>query len=133
MCKTLKTRTRAWAVGTGAATAAVTLGGTLLVSPAEAAPARPYGTVVAQTGVNERQYPSTDSSVLGFLKYGSQVGLKCKVRAQNIGGNEIWYLLRDRATWVSAKYVDNTGFVKYCKDVQRNSLTHSTQAKTAKG
>ncbi|MER5968308.1 SH3 domain-containing protein [Streptomyces sp. NPDC002055] len=126
MSKTLKMHTRRLALGTGATAAAITLGGTLLAAgPAQAAPAQPYGTVIAQSGVNERQYPSTDSSMAGFLRYRAQVGLKCKVRAQNIDGNDIWYLLRDRQTWVSAKYVDNTGFVKYCKDVQRGSYNNS--------
>ncbi|KOG89098.1 hypothetical protein ADK38_16140, partial [Streptomyces varsoviensis] len=100
---------------------------------AQAAPARPYGTVTSSSGLFERQYPSTDSAVRGSLKHGAQVGLRCKVRAQNIGGNTIWYLLRDRATWVTAKYVDNTGDVKYCKDVQRSKVVHYPAAKRPRG
>ncbi|MFE7121050.1 SH3 domain-containing protein [Streptomyces sp. NPDC057654] len=90
-------------------------------TPAKAAPARPYGTVVTRSKeLIERQYPSTDSAARGSLKRGAQVGLRCKVHAQNIENrNTIWYLLRDRAVWVTAAYVDNTGDVKYCKDVQR--------------
>lgn len=135
MPKVLKTLSRRTAVGSGAAVAAVALGGTLVAAaPAPAAPpARPFGTVVSPSGVNERQYPSTDSSVLGFLKFRSQVGLKCKVRAQNIAGNTVWYLLRDRNVWVTARFVDNTGSVKFCKDVQTSSLNDSPQAKTAMG
>ncbi|SEG55314.1 hypothetical protein SAMN05216223_106192 [Actinacidiphila yanglinensis] len=107
--------------GVGALTTAAALGTALLAAvPAQAAtPARPYGTVVAGDGVVQRQYPSTDSSVRGSLAYHQQVGLRCKVRAQNIAGNDIWYLLRDNSNWVSAKYVDNTGTVSYCKDVLR--------------
>ncbi|THA23832.1 SH3 domain-containing protein [Streptomyces sp. RKND-216] len=87
------------------------------VAPAGAAPARPYGTVVTPAGLSIREYPSTDSSVTGGLGYRAQVGLRCKVRAQNIDGNTLWYQLRSSGDWVTARYVDNTGFVPYCKDV----------------
>ncbi|WP_328321335.1 SH3 domain-containing protein [Streptomyces sp. NBC_00388] len=109
--------------GAGALTTALTLGATLMAAaPAQADPPRtPYGTVTSPTGLIQRQYPSTDSSVRGSLRYREQVGLRCKVRAQNIDGNTIWYLLRDSNTWISARYVDNHGYVNYCKDVQRSS------------
>ncbi|MFI9328866.1 SH3 domain-containing protein [Kitasatospora sp. NPDC052868] len=79
-------------------------------------PSEPYGTVVSNDGSNVRQFPSTDSSVIGTLPSGAQVGLRCKVRAQDVLGNDIWYLLRDREGWVAARYVDNTGTVRFCKD-----------------
>ncbi|MCX4722356.1 SH3 domain-containing protein [Streptomyces sp. NPDC090052] len=108
--------------GAGALTTAVALGATLMAAaPAQADPHGPYGTVTARTGLIERQYPSTDSSVRGSLHFRQTVALKCKVRAQNIEGNTVWYLLRDRQVWVSARYMDNHGFVKYCKDVDRSS------------
>ncbi|MET9532917.1 MULTISPECIES: SH3 domain-containing protein [unclassified Streptomyces] len=108
--------------GAGALTTAVALGATLMAAaPAQAAPPRPYGTVTSPTGLIERQFPSTDSSEKGSLPYHRQVGLKCKVRAQNIDGNTVWYLLRDSNVWISARYVDNTGYVNYCKDVLRSS------------
>ncbi|WP_406135141.1 SH3 domain-containing protein [Streptomyces sp. NBC_01089] len=108
--------------GAGALTTALTLGATLMAAaPAQAAPPRPYGTVTSPTGLIQRMYPSTDSSVRGSLPNHKQVGLRCKVRAQNIDGNTIWYLLRDSNTWISARYVDNTGYVNYCKDVQKSS------------
>ncbi|WP_435136622.1 SH3 domain-containing protein [Actinacidiphila sp. bgisy144] len=122
----------------GALAAAAALGTTLLgataAQAAPAAPAQPYGTVVAGNGVVQRQFPSTDSSVKGSLAYRQQVGLRCKVRAQNIEGNDIWYLLRDNSNWVSAKYVDNTGYVSYCKDVLRSgSDVMNAVPKGAKG
>ncbi|MFF2042790.1 hypothetical protein ACFVVX_20395 [Kitasatospora sp. NPDC058170] len=42
--------------------------------------------------------------------------MRAKVRAQNVDGNDIWYLLRDQRTWVAARYVMNTGDVKWAKD-----------------
>ncbi|HCA87320.1 MAG TPA: hypothetical protein DEQ61_18690 [Streptomyces sp.] len=128
-------RSRRAGLAYGAAAAAVMIGGSLLgAAPAQAAPpAQPYGTVVTPSGVNERQYPSTDSSVKGTLAYRAQVGLTCKVRAQNIDGNTVWYLLRDEETWVTARYVDNTGYVDYCKNVMPSALTQSKEARTAKG
>ncbi|MFE5909087.1 SH3 domain-containing protein [Streptomyces wedmorensis] len=74
-------------------------------------PSQPYGTVVSEIGVNVRELPSTDSPRIAVLPYRSTIGLKYKVRAQNIDGNHIWYLLRDRPGWVTARYVDNTGNV----------------------
>ena len=106
------------ASATGAATVAAVLT-TLAVGavPAQAHPTEPYGTVVAGSGLNERQYPSTDSHIVGSLPHGAQVGLKCKVRAQNIDGNTLWYLLRRNHNWVTARFVANHGTVPYCKNV----------------
>jgi hypothetical protein len=139
MSKVVKTPRRL-AVGTSAVTAAFALGGSLLVAaPAQASPdpspaaEKPYGTVTAPSGLNERQHLSTDSLVRGHLPFRAQVGLKCKVKAQSVEGNPVWYLLRDRPHWVSAKYVDNTGSVEFCKDVQRDHLPDSPQTKTPKG
>ncbi|MFE7560497.1 SH3 domain-containing protein [Kitasatospora sp. NPDC057500] len=84
-------------------------------------PSEPFGTVVSEIGVNIREFPSTDSSVVGSLPFGTKVGLRSKVRAQNIDGNDIWYLLRDRNAWVAARHVDNTGVVKFAKDVSGGS------------
>lgn len=78
-------------------------------------PTLPYGRVVTREGVAEYQYPSTDSAVLGRLAYGVQIGLRCKVHAQSIDGNSVWYQLRDRPTWVTARYVDSIGIVRLCK------------------
>ncbi|WP_263168412.1 SH3 domain-containing protein [Streptomyces sp. SCSIO ZS0520] len=93
------------------------------------APAKPYATVTTKAGLNKRQFPSTDSSVRGFLPYRAQVGVVCKVRAQNIAGNDIWYLVRDKSQpWISAKYAANTGYVKYCKDVLRSKVRQMPRA-----
>ncbi|MFG2395409.1 SH3 domain-containing protein [Streptomyces lavendulae] len=80
-------------------------------------PSEPFGTVEPGSGVNIRQFPSTDSTVIGSLGSGSKVGLRCKVRSQNINGNDIWYMLRGQEGWVAARYVMNTGHVNWCKDV----------------
>ena len=101
--------------------------------PAQAAPGptKPFGVVTAKTGLSQRQYPSTDSSVRGYLHHRAQVGLVCKVRTQSVGGNTVWYLTRqERASWVSAKYVTNSGYVKYCKDVQRSRTSRTTRRST---
>ncbi|MFC5722888.1 SH3 domain-containing protein [Streptomyces gamaensis] len=75
--------------------------------------------MVSTSGVNERTYPSTDASVRGVLARGQRIGLRCKVRAQNIGPHDTWYLLRDRTTWVSAAHVSPTGAVPLCREVSR--------------
>ncbi|MFF1646924.1 SH3 domain-containing protein [Streptomyces sp. NPDC058240] len=135
MLKIVKRRARHIAACSGAAVAMV-LGAPLLAAAApsqDSVPVEPYATVISQSGVNERQYPSTDSSVLGILSYYDQVGLRCKVRAQDIVGDDVWYLLRDEQAWISARYVVQTGAVPYCKDAQPNGFTSSPQAADAKG
>ena len=134
MFQSFNVLTKRTVAGAGAVTAATALAATLLAAvPAQAAPARPFGTVVSPSGVNLRQYPSTDSSVRGTLPFRAQVGLKCKVRAQNIEGNTIWYLLRDRPVWVTARFVDNTGFVPFCIDVESSRMSNTAQSSMAKG
>ncbi|MEE4419749.1 SH3 domain-containing protein [Streptomyces bugieae] len=135
----LAVRGRKLAAGAGALTTAVALGATLsAMAPAQAAPAptaKPYGVVTTKMGLSERQYPSTDASVKGFLRHRAQVTLVCKVRTQPVGGNSVWYLTGEgRGTWVAAKYVTNTGNVKYCKEVQRSRMApHNNAAKHAVG
>ncbi|MFK0295928.1 SH3 domain-containing protein [Streptomyces sp. NPDC090442] len=95
-------------------------------------PGSAYGTVSAGRGMNEREYPSTDSASQGYFRNGTRVYLVCKVRAQNIRGNDVWYLIRgSRRTWISAKHVANTGFVKYCNDGRPNRVKPSDAAKHA--
>ncbi|MGW7576043.1 SH3 domain-containing protein [Streptomyces sp. NPDC054765] len=133
----LVARGRQLAAGAGALTTAVALGATLFAAaPAQAAPVpvKPFGVVTAKAGLSQRQYPSTDSSVRGYLHHRAQVGLVCKVRTQSVGGNTVWYLTREeRASWVSAKYVTNSGFVKYCKDIRRGRVQPNNAAKHAVG
>ncbi|MCK1795363.1 hypothetical protein MTQ01_04935 [Streptomyces sp. XM4193] len=114
-------------LGAGAAQAAPA------AAKAAAAPALPYGTVVTPAGVNTRQYPSTDSSVKGTLVYGQQVGLDCKVNAQNVDGNTVWFKLRGAEQWVTARWVDNTGTVLLCKDKYPTAANGSRAANAAKG
>ncbi|MFI0906400.1 SH3 domain-containing protein [Streptomyces sioyaensis] len=134
--ETLVARGKELAAGAGALAAAVAVGATLFAAPAQAAPGplKPYGVVTAKAGLSQRQYPSTDSSVRGYLRHRAQVGLVCKVRTQNVRGNSVWYLTRgERPAWVSAKYVANSGVVKYCKDVQHRRVQPSNPAKHAVG
>ncbi|MBP2406624.1 hypothetical protein SNS2_4806 [Streptomyces netropsis] len=117
--------------------AAVALATPLLaVGPAQSAPVPvpPSGTVTAASGVNERAYPSIDSKVTGRpLKHRAPIALRCKVRAQNIGGNEYWYLLRARPTWVAAKYVGAVGNVPLCRSVNRSVLDDTPATRAAMG
>lgn len=136
---TRRIRITAVAVGVSALAGGSLLGvGVAQASPsaaekAAASPAQPYGTVVTEAGVNTRQYPSTDSSVKKTLEYKQQVGLDCKVNAQNVDGNTVWFKLRHKQQWVTARYVDNTGAVELCKDKYPTAETNSRAANGAKG
>ncbi|MCH6160015.1 SH3 domain-containing protein [Streptomyces marispadix] len=133
--------TTARRVRIAATASAVLLGGSLLgASTAEASaagtvavPHKPYGIVTAMSGLNVRQYPSTDSSVKYVLPYHAKRGLDCKIRAQVIAGNPFWYKLRNSNYWISARYVHNVGHVKLCKDAHPSSLTDSARARQAMG
>jgi len=133
--------TTARRVRIAATASAVLLGGSLLgASAAEANdsavaahPHKPYGIVTAKSGLNVRQYPSTDSSVKYVLPHGAKRGLDCKVRAQVIDHNPYWYKLRNSQSWVSARYVHNVGHVKLCKDRYPSPLTDSAESQKAMG
>lgn len=126
-----------------AATAcAVLMGGSLLgASTAQASPSadsatwlkKPYGIVIAKSGLNVRQYPSTDSSVKYVLPFHAKRGLDCKVRAQLIHGDPIWYKLRNSNFWISGRYTKVVGHVKFCKDVRPSALNNTAKAKKAMG
>jgi hypothetical protein len=126
-----------------AATAcAVLMGGSLLgASTAQASPSadtvaypkKPYGIVLAHSGLNVRQYPSTDSSVKYVLPFHAKRGLDCKVRAQLIHGDPIWYKLRNSNYWISGRYTKAVGYVKWCKDVRPSALNNTAKAKKAMG
>ncbi|MEX2980441.1 SH3 domain-containing protein [Streptomyces sp. C36] len=132
MFSTLAVRCRK---ASAAVLAVAALGGSLLaVAPAQALPpVRPYGAVVASSGINERVFPTTDSAVKGVLKFHTQIALRCKARAQDVSGNALWYLLKERNTWVAARYVDSTGEVPLCRTLTRSVLDESAESRRAMG
>ncbi|GAA2400430.1 hypothetical protein GCM10010420_28890 [Streptomyces glaucosporus] len=71
------------------------------------------GRVIARSGLNVRTHPNTRSRVINTLPYGKIVHIECKVRGENVNGNNLWYKLdRDyhrHNGWVSARYVTNIG------------------------
>lgn len=134
--------TAARRVRIAATASAILLGGSLLgasaaqaSSSAETAawPHKPYGIVTAKSGLNVRQYPSTDSSVKYVLPFHAKRGLDCKVRAQVIDHDPFWYKLRNSNYWVSARYMKAVGHVKLCKDVRPSALNNSPKAQDAMG
>ena len=121
---------------------AVLMGGSLLgASSAQASPSadtaawwkKPFGIVTAHSGLNIRQYPSTDSSVKGVLPFHTKKKLDCKVRAQYINGNTLWYKLDRSNYWLSGRYLKIVGHVKFCKDKRPSALNNTAKAKNALG
>lgn len=78
------------------------------------------GQVIARTGLNIRSRPTTSSTDVGTIKYGTVIRISCKVKGQTIDGNPLWYKLADarfHAGWVTARYVDNIGRApEYCRN-----------------
>lgn len=73
------------------------------------------GKVVARTGVNIRKFPTTKSKILGAIPHGKIIKIKCKVRGENVDGNNRWYKLAHRPGWVSARWVKNLTHIPWCK------------------
>lgn len=95
---------------------------------ASVAPARPYGTVTARTGLNVREYPTTAADSLKTLHHRQQVGLKCRDASQRVGNTRVWYKLRGQRGWVTAYYVRATGHVPKCPNSSSSSAEESENA-----
>lgn len=68
------------------------------------------GRVIARSGLLVRNMPTSKGRIVGSLKYHQIVGLKCKAKGQNVGGNNRWYRLSNGAyAWASARYIQNVG------------------------
>lgn len=74
-----------------------------------------FGVVIAKHGVNIRKWPTAHSKMLGTIDHGKIVYIKCKVRGEDIKGNDRWYKLRMRWGWVSARYVKNLTHIPWCR------------------
>jgi len=82
----------------------------------QVAPALPLGKVVSRITLNIREYPTSYSDYLGGIEPGTIIPLYCKVRGQNVDGNNLWYLLGGgRPGYVAARYVKNLSPVPYCQ------------------
>ncbi|MFB6978804.1 SH3 domain-containing protein [Streptomyces scopuliridis] len=76
----------------------------------------PKGKVVSRTTLSIREEPTSRSAYLGGLRPGTVIPLFCKVRGENVDGNDLWYLLGDaRPGYVAARYVENQSPVPYCR------------------
>ncbi|MBR7675661.1 SH3 domain-containing protein, partial [Streptomyces daliensis] len=90
--------------------------GSTSAKEAGTASALPQGKVVSRITLNIREKPTTRSAYLGGLKPGTVVALYCKVRGQNVDGNNLWYLLGGpKPGYVAARYVKNLSHVDYCE------------------
>ncbi|WP_328917284.1 MULTISPECIES: SH3 domain-containing protein [unclassified Streptomyces] len=75
----------------------------------------PQGKVVSKVSLYIREFPRTNSTILGSLPPGAVVYLHCKVTSENVDGNNLWYKLGDgRPGYVAARYVQNLSFVPWC-------------------
>ncbi|MCC3651718.1 MULTISPECIES: SH3 domain-containing protein [Streptomyces] len=68
------------------------------------------GKVIAHSGLLLRTAPNKGGHVVGSKPYGAIVKIKCKVRGQNIDGNNRWYVLKNgHYAFASARYIKNIG------------------------
>ncbi|GES30608.1 hypothetical protein AB0G60_21635 [Streptomyces angustmyceticus] len=66
--------------------------------------------VVAEDGLVLRIGPSTHYRVVGSKEYGSVVGIVCRVKAERIEGNPVWYKLSDASyVWSSRRDIVRDG------------------------
>ncbi|WP_051746180.1 hypothetical protein [Streptomyces scopuliridis] len=76
----------------------------------------PKGKVVSRINLSIREEPTSHSAYLGGLRPGTVIPLSCKVRGENVDGNNLWYLLGDaHPGYVAARYVENQSPVPYCQ------------------
>ncbi|MEV5612311.1 SH3 domain-containing protein [Streptomyces sp. NPDC052225] len=68
------------------------------------------GRVTAKSGLLLRDAPTRGSRVIRTEPYHAIVPIFCKTGGDDVGGNNLWYLLTDGTwAWGSAKYIDNIG------------------------
>jgi hypothetical protein len=66
------------------------------------------GRVIAVGGLYLRKAPNRGAPIVSTVPYGTVVHIYCKVTAENIDGNNIWYVLTDGTwAWGSARYIEN--------------------------
>lgn len=104
------------ATATEPAIAATVAGDPPAPGSAKALATPPEGKVVSRMTLSIREEPTSGSVYLGGLRPGTIIPLFCKVRGQNVDGNNLWYLLGDaRPGYVAARYVENQSPVPYCE------------------
>ncbi|MGW0959502.1 SH3 domain-containing protein, partial [Streptomyces gelaticus] len=74
------------------------------------------GTVISNNSQNIRSGPTTQSAIVGSVPSGGLVSIACQVVGQNVGGNNLWYLLSDGTGWMSARYISTQTTVPFCDD-----------------
>ncbi|MEV8394475.1 MULTISPECIES: SH3 domain-containing protein [unclassified Streptomyces] len=98
------------------AAASLVAGDPLPTRPARTPAGEPRGKVVSRITLSIREEPTSHSAYLGGLRPGTVIPLFCKVRGENVDGNNLWYLLGDaRPGYVAARYVENQSPVPYCR------------------
>jgi len=73
------------------------------------------GKVIARSGLNVRQQPTSGSAVTGFYRSGQIIDLTCRKLGQPVDGNRAWYRVTMPKGWVAARYVKPAGFVPPCR------------------
>ncbi|MFE2493059.1 SH3 domain-containing protein [Streptomyces scopuliridis] len=96
--------------------ASSTAGGPPATRSANVPVGEPKGKVVSRITLSIREEPTSHSAYLGGLRPGTVIPLVCKVRGENVDGNNLWYLLGGaRPGYVAARYVENQSPVPYCR------------------
>ncbi|WP_344183502.1 SH3 domain-containing protein, partial [Streptantibioticus ferralitis] len=68
------------------------------------------GRIIAHSGLNVRQRPTTHSRIVGWHAHGSIVSIRCMVRGESINGNSRWYRMTDgKYGWSSGRYIHDLG------------------------
>lgn len=76
----------------------------------ERAPTESQGRVVARSGLVVRTGPSTHYQAVGSKRYGTVVRITCRMNAQRVEGNPVWYKLSDSSyAWSSVRDIVNDG------------------------
>ncbi|QDP97273.1 hypothetical protein FOE78_16275 [Microlunatus elymi] len=98
------------AITLGVATAAAGLATALPTAHAADNGIAAKGKVVAKTTLAEHSAPSTSAPISGNgYKKGTVLKLDCNLNGTKVDGNDVWYRVAGKHSWVAARYVQNIG------------------------
>ncbi|MEU1816217.1 hypothetical protein ABZ543_13610 [Streptomyces roseifaciens] len=91
------------------------------------------GEVISRVGQKVRKSPALSAPVVGSYGPGAHVLIACQAAGGRVEGDGLWYRLADGQGWLSARYVQVSGFVPVCKGGGSGSSGKPAGAKGQKG
>ncbi|MFE5873061.1 hypothetical protein ACFQ6V_31025 [Streptomyces roseifaciens] len=91
------------------------------------------GEVISRVGQKVRKSPALSAPVVGSYGPGAHVLIACQAAGGRVEGDSLWYRLADGQGWLSAHYVQVSGFVPLCRGGGSGGSGKPAGAKGQKG